>query len=162
MPRRPCIHLHLDEVALYIVQQVHTSTPSDRQRALLSTPRSSAPSALSWSSLVLRLMAGMLLETKPVRRVPLGRFSSLIHANVFLDLGGDGFGTIDATVVADDALEVVILDGFEQTDLGGERFAAHSHIWSTCVAHSGSALRNHLAKCSNCLPRLSGSGSRLL
>src|ERR1017187_8607018 len=39
------------------------------------------------------------------------------------DVGGDGFGAVDAAVEADDALEVVVFDGFEQADLGGERFA---------------------------------------
>ena len=54
-----------------------------------------------------------------MRRAPLGRCSSLIHCMV----GGEGFGAVDAAVEADDALEVVVLDGFEQADLGGERFA---------------------------------------
>ena len=58
-----------------------------------------------------------------MRRVPLGRCSSLIHCHDVLHVGGEGFGAIDAAVEADDALEVVVLDGFEQADLGGERFA---------------------------------------
>lgn len=49
------------------------------------------------------------------------------------DVSGERYGAIDAAVEADDALD-----------------------------HSGSALRNHLTKCSNCLPRLAGSASRLL
>ena len=40
-----------------------------------------------------------------------------------LNVCSEGFGAVDAAVEADDALEVVVLDGFEQADLGGERFA---------------------------------------
>jgi hypothetical protein len=35
-----------------------------------------------------------------------------------LHIGGEGFGAIDAAVEADDALEIVVFDGFEQADLG--------------------------------------------
>ena len=36
-----------------------------------------------------------------------------------LHVGGEGFGAVDAAVEADDALEVVVFDGFEEADLGG-------------------------------------------